>query len=262
MPHHLRADEWSQYREGISIGPANRKLNNTKKQKKSKRSADSAAVNSSIESLVDVGFPVAVPLEIPPNARVTVKFDTKESPPGFPFPQLHGSNQEQYDDMGNQSATPFVAGEAVDPSLPREEAGYYWGYSVRIASSLSAVFTESPFEDGYDVSLGTSERGQPLSDVLRPDTLLNGASAGDVAKLPETYSHALVVFGGQAGLEVAVLADEELTFRGVNPTNLHELFDAYVNVCPGQGSRTIRTEEAIWIALAQLRDWASRAASQ
>ena len=31
-----------------------------------------------------------------------------------------------------------------------------------------------------------------------------------------------------------------------------DLFDAYVNVCPGQGSRTIRTEEALLITLAML----------
>jgi predicted SPOUT superfamily RNA methylase MTH1 len=27
-----------------------------------------------------------------------------------------------------------------------------------------------------------------------------------------------------------------------------------VNVCPGQGSRTIRTEEAVWLALMGIKD--------
>jgi len=31
------------------------------------------------------------------------------------------------------------------------------------------------------------------------------------------------------------------------------VFDRWVNVCPGQGSRTIRTEEAVWIGLTGLR---------
>ena len=32
-----------------------------------------------------------------------------------------------------------------------------------------------------------------------------------------------------------------------------ELFDIYVNVCPNQGSRTIRTEEAVLVTMASLR---------
>jgi len=37
--------------------------------------------------------------------------------------------------------------------------GIFWGYQTRIADSISAVFTESPFEQGYDLTIGTSERG-------------------------------------------------------------------------------------------------------
>ena len=50
-------------------------------------------------------------------------------------------------------------GTVVSPSAPRTEAGIYWGYSVRLASGLSAVFSEGPYQEGYDVTLGTSERG-------------------------------------------------------------------------------------------------------
>ena len=35
-------------------------------------------------------------------------------------------------------------GNVVSPSAPRQEAGLYWGYSVRLASSFGAVFTEAP----------------------------------------------------------------------------------------------------------------------
>ena len=50
-------------------------------------------------------------------------------------------------------------------------------------------------------------------------------------------SHLLVVFGGLAGLEAVVDADENLH---VNDASL--LFHHYLNTCPSQGSNTIRTE--------------------
>lgn len=56
------------------------------------------------------------------------------------------------------------------------------------------------------------------------------------------------MFGGLAGIEAALEADDVLT---VDDPAL--LFDYYLNTCPDQGSRTIRTEEAILITLAELR---------
>lgn len=49
--------------------------------------------------------------------------------------------------------------------------------------------------------------------------------------------HALVVFGGLQGLEAGVDADPNLEVAEPSV-----LFDLYVNTCPNQGSRTIRTE--------------------
>lgn len=49
--------------------------------------------------------------------------------------------------------------------------------------------------------------------------------------------HALVVFGGIQGLEAGVDADPNLEVADPSV-----LFDFYVNTCPSQGSRTIRTE--------------------
>ncbi|KAK3928521.1 Putative methyltransferase C9orf114 [Frankliniella fusca] len=122
-------------------------------------------------------------------------------------------------------------GRVVPPSRPKKETGVYWGYSVRLASSFNAVFTECPFKDGYDVTVGTSERGERVEKVTFP-----------------SHQHALVVFGGLAGIEAALEADEVLMVD--NPALL---FDFYLNTCPDQGSRTIRTEEAILISLAELR---------
>ncbi|KAM6902075.1 putative methyltransferase C9orf114 homolog [Xenentodon cancila] len=122
-------------------------------------------------------------------------------------------------------------GVVVAPHVPRTRAGLYWGYTVRLASCLSAVFTESPYKEGYDLTIGTSERG---SDV-------------DQATL-SPFKHLLVVFGGVQGLEASVDADQNL-----DVTDPGVLFDLYLNTCPGQGSRTIRTEEAILISMAGLR---------
>ncbi|KAF3701869.1 putative methyltransferase C9orf114 -like protein [Channa argus] len=122
-------------------------------------------------------------------------------------------------------------GVVVAPHVPRTEGGLYWGYSVRLASCLSAVFTESPYKEGYDLTIGTSEKG---SDI-------------DRTKL-SPFNHILVVFGGLHGLEASVDADQNL-----DVTDPSVLFDLYLNTCPSQGSRTIRTEEAILISMAGLR---------
>lgn len=49
--------------------------------------------------------------------------------------------------------------------------------------------------------------------------------------------HALVVFGGLEGLEAGLDVDPNL-----DVTDPSVLFDFYLNTCPSQGSRTIRTE--------------------
>ncbi|KAJ8339156.1 hypothetical protein SKAU_G00359420 [Synaphobranchus kaupii] len=122
-------------------------------------------------------------------------------------------------------------GIVVAPHTPRTEGGLYWGYSVRLASSLSNVFTECPHKEGYDLTIGTSERGNNIDCVtLSP------------------FKHMLVVFGGLQGLEASVDTDQDL-----DVTDPSVLFDLYLNTCPNQGSRTIRTEEAILISLSGLR---------
>ncbi|CAI5461127.1 unnamed protein product [Closterium sp. Yama58-4] len=80
-----------------------------------------------------------------------------------------------------------------------------------------------------------------------------GYSHGDVKeighfKLPP-FRHLLVVFGGVAGLEEACEGDEGL---GANSRDPRQLCQLYLNTCPHQGSRTIRTEEAVLISLAYI----------
>ncbi|KAH7316553.1 putative RNA methyltransferase [Stachybotrys elegans] len=165
-------------------------------------------------TIVEVGMekPVEIDEKIPPKTRVTLKMPDDES------------------------ETP----ECVHPDAPRTEGGYYWGYNVRRCASLSAVFTECPYESGYDLSIGTSERGNPASQVFPYSKRVN-------------FTHLLMVFGGPRGLEYAAMNDAELDKMGIKGPRTKELFDHWVDVLPNQGSKTIRTDEAVYIALSTLR---------
>lgn len=127
-----------------------------------------------------------------------------------------------------------LKGKIVSPSEPRKNTGIYWGYNVRIANSISQVFTQSPYDDGYDCVVGTSDKGSNVQSLTNKS--LN-------------YNHLLLVFGGIFGLEAALENDDNL-----NDEDPSVLFDHYLNVVPNQGSRTIRTEEAVLITLAALSE--------
>ena len=215
MPHHLRKNEWCQYREGVTIGDG--EAPHGKSESKEEKSR--------VHTLVRTGLDQNVYAEaaIPVNTRVTLKLSDKE---------------RNVDGLGKA-----LHGIPVAPSAPREKVGYYWGYSVRSASSLSALITECPFDGGYDLTFGTSERGDPISEIDGP--------TGDKGPIPE-FNHMMIVFGGVSGLEAAVRADKELEALGVRTPSA--LFDFWINLCPGQGSRTIRTEEALWMGLNGLRN--------
>lgn len=129
--------------------------------------------------------------------------------------------------------------QVVSSSKPREEVGKYWGYKVRYASSISSVIRDGPYKGGYDHLIGTSEHGQFLksSELTLP-----------------SFRHLLIAFGGLAGLEESIEEDNKLKGR-----NAREIFDSYLNTCPNQGSRTIRTEEAIFISLQYFQEPINRA---
>jgi predicted SPOUT superfamily RNA methylase MTH1 len=221
-PHHLRAEEWCKYREGVTL-QSHGGSHEQKKHKKNDRSEELA------ETLVNAGFgaPVRVAASIPPNTRVTLEFDSDEF-----------------------TDNPTAA--AVSPDTPRENAGYYWGYAPRLASSLSSVFTECPFGGGYDYSIGTSERGISLKSLTsRLHTPAESSEDDEEHPAMPMWEHLLIVFGGVAGLEVALQNDKELSGK---VSQASELFDAWVNLVQGQGSRTIRTEEAVWLGLMGLKE--------
>ncbi|XP_047228116.1 putative methyltransferase C9orf114 homolog isoform X2 [Girardinichthys multiradiatus] len=95
-------------------------------------------------SLVNCGMrkDVRIDKQLQPDLRVTVKLNKTQ-------------NQENR----------LYKGVVVAPHVPRTEGGLYWGYTVRLASCLSSVFTESPYKEGYDLTVGTSERGSSVDQV-------------------------------------------------------------------------------------------------
>ncbi|XP_049936412.1 uncharacterized protein LOC116264670 isoform X2 [Nymphaea colorata] len=124
--------------------------------------------------------------------------------------------------MGSNRQLESIIREVTSPSKPREELGLYWGY-----------------KDGYDYKIGTSEHGDVLSssEVCFPN-----------------FRHLLIAFGGLGGLEENI--EEDTSLKG---KNVRKVFNSYLNTCPGQGSRTIRTEEAIFISLQYFQEPIKRA---
>ena len=204
-PHHVRSGEQSKYREGVVLDKVSHKSGN---------------------SLVNVGIfktPVEIDLKLKPGIRCTVELDVETA---------------YQNDSNSKIKKQFIEGKVVSPNSPKHDNGTYWGYTTRLASNLRAVFDECPYEESYDLKIGTSERGDVTVDDANPSF-----------QIPH-FKHALIVFGGVAGIEECVDADETMTLSGKNSK---QLFDVWVNTCPFQGSRTIRTEEAVLLSLARLR---------
>lgn len=224
IPSHARRNEWCQYREGVTTNPPAQDdsfLVRAQQKKKPNTWANAG-----------LSYPVPLspspPEPIPPNTRVTLRLPEVDPSPEYAS----------------------ITGEAIAPEAPRGEGGYYWGYVPRLAGSLTDVFTECPFEGGYDFSIGMSERGSPLKELVSRAFNANydqEANGDEHDSAPGKWDHLLIVFGGPPGLEKAVKNDHTLSQKGV--TEASELFDAWINLLDGQGSRTIRTEEAVWIGL-------------
>ncbi|BFZ64662.1 hypothetical protein YB2330_005813 [Saitoella coloradoensis] len=202
MPHHLRLEEDSPYREGLTIEP----------------SVEFPAPQNG-GTLVDAGLrrKVVIARKIKPGVRVTLQMK-----------RVKGGRDKQY-----------IEADVVPPSAPREKMGLYWGYGVRMATSISGVFTESAFPEGYDLTVG-------FSSVSSSTTPLSSAA---VTSDKKEFEHLLLVFGGMGGVEAAVDADPEL---GLSGDDCGELFDLWVDPVPGMGVRGVRVEEVLGVGLAGL----------
>ncbi|POW22577.1 hypothetical protein PSHT_01041 [Puccinia striiformis] len=216
LPHHFRKDHDTPWREGCIL-PSDKVDNyvagSHHQLKKKHRNGNSKRSTS----WADVGLaePVQVALDegvsLPDWTRVTVQMPTGEG----------------------------KMARLISPRLPTQTTGIYWGYSIRLASSISKVFTETPYasDGGYDLTIGTSERGQNVDDVVD--------GIGE-------FKHMLLVLGGLSGLELSIATDDTLEPR-LTAADAPLLFDHWLNTLPFQGSRTVRTEEALLVSLGALR---------
>jgi len=112
----------------------------------------------------------------------------------------------------------------------RGEVDHYWGYDTHISRRSLGMLALS---GEFDLTVATSRHGQPLpmvEDQLR-------------ARWAEARS-VLVAFGAPRSGIGNILAREGLA--------LEEAFHFTVNAIPGQGSETVRTEEAVYATLAIL----------
>lgn len=66
------------------------------------------------------------------------------------------------------TAKKHFRGKAISPSFPYKYGGIYWGYNVRLANNLNAVFSESLFKGGYDLIIGTSDKGSSIDSFEMP----------------------------------------------------------------------------------------------
>ncbi|KAK4697251.1 methyltransferase, partial [Phenoliferia sp. Uapishka_3] len=195
-PHHLRRDDDSPFREGVVVSTSPE----IHHQNKKRRTDGGAGATGRV--MVDVGQ--WDPIEasggegVGEGMRVTIRMPTKSTP----------------------------LASLVPPSTPTLESGLYWGYQVRVADSLSCVFSECPFESdgGYDISIGTSERGTPIENILD--------------ELPP-FRHLILTLGPLSGLELTIASDPLIPLEAEEAS---DLFDHWINVVEGQGSRTVRTE--------------------
>lgn len=239
LPSHVAKKDFSRWREGIAVGrsnyPRNRGHSNARGKgtfEELKKGPPTRYVDVGLERLVEINENVIV------GDRVTVDME----PAGPEYASCPGK---------------YLFGRLANRDAPRVIDGAYWGYRVRAAKSLSEVFGDSVVSpNGYDLTIGTSERGTPIA---------GNANDSVHFELPE-FKNLLIVFGGVLGLERSVREDERLEAIGISwqqneSTNaevdrkfgVDDLFDYYINTCPNQGSRTIRTEEAVLISLAALQ---------
>ncbi|KAF7732869.1 hypothetical protein EC973_000145 [Apophysomyces ossiformis] len=200
VPHHPNRNDKTKYREGVTLENA----------------------TEATGTVVDVGLYRRARITpcLQPGVRVTLE---------LPEPLAA---------VDTKKGQKPIAAKAVSPKVPREKAGIYWGYSIRIASSFSRVITESPYKDGYDYTIGITDRGgQDLYD-------------GAVQKL-KNFEHMLIAFGGPSGgLQEAIEADEDLK---VGAEDAADLFDQLLNPNVKCGTRSVRLEESMMMALSVLK---------
>ena len=115
-------------------------------------------------------------------------------------------------------------------TVNREDIPVYWGFRVR---EEKRSFGQILADGGFDLTIATARLGDKFMDA-----------ADELGKKWSRSQHILVAFGAPSrGLHE--IAQEE----GVK---LEAMVDFIVNTIPGQGTATVRTEEALLASLAIL----------
>lgn len=124
-PHHLRFEEWFDYREGCVIN----------RPTKDKRG-----------SWVNIGLvsqACQVDVQLHENTRVTVKMD--QSAPN--------------------TLAKYYTGKVVTQNEPFWEKGKYWGYQVRVAHSIKEVFDNGPWKYDLKIGDSQKRESKAVDDV-------------------------------------------------------------------------------------------------
>ena len=183
-PHHMKADEFSKYRVGVTL--------------------DKRSANGNTYANCGLDKNILLDRKLKPNLCVTVLLASQKVSNGI----------------------------VVSPNKPREE-GIYWGFSVRVVDDVDSVFYDDSGRR-YTTIIGTSDKGDNIQSV-----------DFDI----EQNERLMIVFGGVKGLEFAFSKSRSLKHKACV-----DKFDYYVNCCPHQSCRTIRTEEALPIVLTSLQN--------
>ena len=111
----------------------------------------------------------------------------------------------------------------IDPDVP----DYYWGYKV-LATNKNLYESILTLKPGPDLVIGTSRYAQSITSVLE-----------EVKSKLKGSKHTAILFGGPyAGLDELISGQDE-----------KEIIDFEVNTVPSQGTKTVRTEEAVLATL-------------
>lgn len=111
----------------------------------------------------------------------------------------------------------------LDPDVP----DYYWGFKV-LATNKDLYNSILAMKPGPDLVIGTSRYAESITSVL-----------DEVKEMLKGSKHTAILFGGPySGLE-ELISDQ----------NEKEIIDIEVNTVPSQGTKTVRTEEAVLATL-------------
>lgn len=124
-----------------------------------------------------------------------------------------------------------TVGERVEvQAASRDEVPSYWGYKVTMENHSFGRLVEN---GKFDLTVATSKIGVKFVDVIK-----------EMADKWKNSKRALVAFGAPARGLHEIVNDEG--------ANLHDVVDFVINMVPDQGTKTVRTEEALFASLAVL----------